>query len=301
MKLIMKNIKYILLTIILIIFMINIKTVIYSTKEASLIFFNKIFISIFPFVILSDILIYYNYHIFLKNTIGRFISNIDPNVSIIFLLSILTSTPNNAVYIKDMLDNNEIDLQTANKIINYTFFPSISFIIGTIGLSIYNSFNIGLILWILIFFYNILIGLFLRKEKSDYTNKLIIKKKDTFFSFLKKSIIKGINTSIIILGNLIIFSIIINILNKYLNVNNVLFSFISGLLEITSGVININNLNISLNDKIIFTFLILSFSSISILFQAKSILSEYKINIKRTLIIKLVFSIIISLLLLIFK
>ena len=200
-----------------------------------------------------------------------------------------------------MLDNNEIDLQTANKIINYTFFPSISFIIGTIGLFIYNSFNIGLILWILIFFYNILIGLFLRKEKSDYTNKLIIKKKDTFFSFLKKSIIKGINTSIIILGNLIIFSIIINILNKYLNVNNVLFSFISGLLEITSGVININNLNISLNDKIIFTFLILSFSSISILFQAKSIFSEYKINIKRTLIIKLVFSIIISLLLLIFK
>ena len=38
-------------------------------------------------------------------------------------------------------------------------------------------------------------------------------------------------------------------------------------------------------------FLILSFSSISIIFQSRSILSNYKINIKKTLIIKLVFSI----------
>ena len=297
MKLFIKNI---FLTLILILFILNIKIVINTSKEASILFFNKIFISIFPFIILSDILIYFDYHIFLKNTIGKFISklfNIDPNVSIIFILSLLTSTPNNAIYIKDMLDNNEIDISTANKIINYTFFPSISFVIGTIGVSIYNSFKIGLILWLLIFIYNILIGLFLRKENNNFINKTIIKKKETFFNMLKDSFIKGLNTSFIILGNLIIFTIVINLSNKYLNMNDILFAFISGLLEITSGIMNISNLNIYLSYKLIFTFLIISFSSISVLFQAKSVLYEYNINIKRTLIIKLVFSILISLLL----
>ena len=292
MKLFIKNI---FLTLILILFILNIKIVINSTYDASILFFNKIFISVFPFIILSDILIYFDYHIFLKNNIGKLISklfNIDPNVSIIFILSLLTSTPNNAIYIKDMLDNNEIDISTANKIINYTFFPSLSFVIGTVGLSIYNSFKIGLILWLLILIYNILIGLFLRKEKTNFINKTTIKKKDNFFNMLKKSIIKGINSSIIILGNLIIFTIVINILNKYLNINDILFTILTGLLEMTSGIVNIKNLNININYKILLTFLILSFSSISIIFQSRSILSNYKINIKKTLIIKLVFSII---------
>ena len=302
MKLFMKNIKYLFLTFILVLFIFNIKIVILSSKEASLLFFNKIFITIFPFIILSDILIYYDYHIFLKNTIGKFISklfNIDPNVSIIFILSILTSTPNNAVFIKDMLDNNEIDNDTANKILTFTYFPSISFIIGSIGISIYKSFKIGFILWILCLFYNILIGIFTRsKIKFNRSNiKRSLKEKDDFFNILKKSIIKGINTSIIILGNLIIFTIIINLLNKYLNINNVLYAIISGFLEMTSGIVSINSLNINLNYKFILTFLILSFSGLSILFQSRSILSDYKINIKRTLIIKLVFSIIISLVL----
>ena len=292
MKLFIKNI---FLTLILILFILNIKIVINSTYDASILFFNKIFISVFPFIILSDILIYFDYHIFLRNSIGKFISklfNIDPNVSIIFILSLLTSTPNNAIYIKDMLDNNEIDISTANKIINYTFFPSLSFVIGTVGLSIYNSFKIGLILWLLILIYNILIGLFLRKEKTNFINKTTIKKKDNFFNMLKKSIIKGINSSIIILGNLILFTIVINILNKYLNINDILFTILTGLLEMTSGIVNIKNLNININYKILLTFLILSFSSISIIFQSRSILSNYKINIKKTLIIKLVFSII---------
>ena len=141
----MNKIKYGSLTLILIIFLINIDIVISSTKSASIIFFNKVFISIFPFIILSDILIYFNYHIFLKNTIGKIISkifNIDSNSTIVFILSILTSQPANAVYIKDLLDNNIIDINEANKILCFTYFPSISFVIATIGLSLYKSYKI---------------------------------------------------------------------------------------------------------------------------------------------------------------
>lgn len=295
----MKKYKYLLLSLILILFIINIKLVISSTYNASLLFFNKVFVSIFPFIILCDILIYFDYHIFLKNTIGKFISkifNIDASTSIIFILSILTSHPANSVYIKDMLDNNEIDIKTANKILCFTYFPSISFVIGTIGIGLYNSFKIGIILYLFCFLNNILIGIYLRKDKSTSINKNIISKDKNLFDTLRKSILKGINTSIIILGNLIIFTIISNLLIKYINIDKSFISIISGILELTNGIVSISSLNINLTIKLTITLFILCFSGFSIIFQSISILNVYKINIKKILTMKLVFSIFTSLL-----
>lgn len=291
----MKKYRVILLTIILIIFIKNINIVITSTYEASVLFFNKIFISIFPFIILMDILIYYDYQDFLKNIFGKILSkifNINSETCIIFILSILTGSPTNAVYIKDMLDNNLIDINTANKILLFSYFQSIPFVIGTIGIKLYNSLKIGLILWIFIFINNVLIGLYLKKEKITSFNINTISNKDTLINTIKKSILKGINTSYDILGNLIIFTIIINLIKSILNINPILLSIISGSLEITNGIVKVNILNINLKYKLIITLFFLSFSGLSIVFQTVSILNNYKINVKKILIIRLVFALI---------
>lgn len=293
----MKKLKYFFLTLVLLLFIFNIDIVITATKESSILFFEKIFISVFPFIILCDILIYFDYHIFLKDTVGKLISkifNIDPNVSIIFILSILTSHPANALYIKNMLDNDEIDLKSANRILAYTYFPSLAFVIGTIGINMFNSFNIGIIIYLSCLFFNFCIGIFLRGEKISYSSKSIdIKNNKNLFDTIKNSILKAINTSIIILGNIIIFNVIIKILNIYCNDNiSVLFSVF---LELTNGMIGINNLNIEPNLKILLTIFSLNFSGLSIIFQSMSILSGYNINIKKILIIKLIFSLVLLL------
>lgn len=302
MNTIIKKLKYIVLTLILIVFILNIKVVINSTYEASVLFFKKIFITIFPFIILCDILIYFNYHLFIKRIFGKLINkifNIDSNTSIIFILSVLTSHPSNAVYIKNLLDNKLIDIKTANRILIYTYFPSIAFVIGVIGISLYNSFKIGLLLWIICFINNIFIGLYLRKDNSYIESITNETKNISFFECFKLSIVKAINTSFIILGNLIVFTIIINLLVKYVSINSTILSILTGFLELTSGVISISKLSIPFNIKFALTSLILNFSSLSILFQSFSILSDYKINIKKTLTIKLMFGIIIFLLLII--
>ena len=302
MSIIIKKLKYIILTLILIIFILNIKIVINSTYEASLLFFKKVFITIFPFVILCDFLIYFNYHIFIKGIFGKIINkifNIDSNTSIIFILSIFSSHPSNAIYIKNLLDNKIIDIKVANRILIYTYFPSIAFVIGFIGVSLYNSFKIGLILWIICFINNILIGLFLRKDNVYIESINNESKNISFFECFKLSIIKAINTSFIILGNLIVFTIIINLIVNYISINPTILSVLTGFLELTSGVISISLLDIPFNVKFALTSLILNFSSLSILFQSFSILSSYKINIKKTLNIKLMFSIITFLLIII--
>ena len=290
----MRKIKYLFLTLIIIIFIINIDIVIKSCISSSILFFNKVFVCVFPFVILSDILIYYDYHIFLKRVFGKLISklfNIDPSTSIIFILSLLTASPTNSIYIKDMLDNKQIDTLTANRILIFTFFSSIPFVIGTIGFSLYNSFKIGLILYMLMVIHNILIGVLLRNDNvSFYSNSNKVIKDKNVFIVLKKSIIKAIESSIIILGNLIIFTIITNLFLKYINISGIYSSIICGILEITNGIVSISILNISLISKLLLTLFLLNFSSLSILFQSFSILNDYNLNIKKILIIKLVSS-----------
>ncbi len=295
----MKRLKYIIITIIFIVFIINLDIVISSTKDATILFFNKLFVTIFPFIILSDILIYYDYHIFLNKIFGKTISklfNIDKNTTIVFILSILTSQPCNSLYIKDLLDKKIIDINTANKLLCFTYFPSISFVIGTIGLTIFNSFKIGLLLYFLTLLNNILIGLFLRKDKSNQLEKVNIIKDNNLFIILKKSILKAFNTLSIILGNLIFFTIILNIINKYTKINIILKSIIYSTIEITNAINIISTIN-NIHLKFILTLFSLTISSLSILFQSFSILSDYNINKKRIIITKLLFSLLFILLL----
>ena len=290
--------KNILISIFLLLFIFNIDIVMNSVKDASFLFFNKIFISTFPFMLLSDILFYFDYHIFLRDSfIGKFISklfNIDRNSSSIIIFSLLSSQPNNSIYIKNMLDNKLISIECANKILCFTYFPSISFVIGTIGIFMFNSFKIGLFLYLNCILNNIFIGLYLRNIYVASSDNISNKNNISFLNFLKSSINKSINNLYIILGNIIIFTIIINLVSNLFNLNVLSTGIISVFLELTNGINNIILLDSSLILKLGFISFALNFSGLSILFQSFSILSDYKINIKKILVIKLIFSIISS-------
>lgn len=290
--------KNIFISVFLVLFILNIKIVMSSVKYASCLFFEKIFISSFPFMILCDVLIYFDYHNFIKNSFpGKIISklfNIDSNSSSILIFSIFTSQPNNSIYIRNMLDNKCIDINSANKLLCFTYFPSISFVIGTIGIFMFNSFKIGFLLYLNCILNNILIGLFLRNEYISSIDKDNNLKNDSFLNMLKTSIIKSFNNLYIILGNIIIFTIIINLISHFFNFDEFIIGVISIFLELTNGINNIALSNINLICKLGLISFGLNFSGLSILFQSFSILSDYKINIKKILVIKLIFSIISS-------
>lgn len=289
--------KNIFISIFLVLFILNMKIVMSSVKYASCLFFEKIFISTFPFMILSDILFYFDYHIFIRDSlIGKFISkvfNIDSNSSSILIFSVFTSQPNNSIYIKNMLDKRLIDVNSANKLLCFTYFPSISFVIGTIGIFMFNSFKIGLFLYLNCLLNNILIGLFLRNEYIVSMNS-DISKNESFLNMLKSSIIKSFNNLYIILGNIIIFTIIINLISHFFDFNSLTTGIISIILELTNGINNIVLCDSNLIFKLGLISFGLNFSGLSILFQSFSMLSDYNINIKKILVIKLIFSIISS-------
>ena len=295
--------KYIFITICIIIFLSNVSNILFSVKDACILFFNKIFISIFPFMILSDILFYYDYHVFIKNSfIGKFISkvfNIDYACSTVFIFSIFTSQPNNSIYIKNMLDKKYIDVESANRLLCFTYFPSIFFVIGTVGILLFNDIKIGILLYLNCLFNNLIIGIFLRK-KLIISNNDFSENKDTLLNTIKNSIIKSFNNCYIILGNLIIFSILINIFKNIFNLDGILLCVLSSFFELTNSLYNISTIDLDFHLKLFLSSFTLCFSGLSILFQSFSILGDYNINIKKILIIKLIFSLLSSIILLLF-
>lgn len=291
--------KNLFITFLLIIFICNIEIIMCSVRDASILFFNKIFISTFPFMILSDILFYFDYHVFLSNSfLGKFISKLFKLNSVettVFIFSIFTSQPNNAVYIKKLLDENAIDINDACNLLVFTYFPSISFVIGTVGIIMFNNITIGLFLYLNAVFNNILICLFFKRKMIPINHNFLFKK-DNFINTLKNSIIKVFNNSFIILGNLIIFTIIINLITKFIN-NDIFIILLSSFLEVTTSLNNISISELNMFFKVILSAFSINFSGLSILFQSFSILGDYQLDIKKILIIKLIFSLISSFLL----
>ena len=111
-----KNITIISLSLLLV-YLLFTNNIIVSTSilNSCHLFLTKVFISLFPMYIISKILINYNFPYYLfKLTKSHYLY--------LFIMSILSGTPNNAVIIKDLLDRKVIDSTTANKYIMCNFF-----------------------------------------------------------------------------------------------------------------------------------------------------------------------------------
>lgn len=287
----MKN-KLTKLTIIYFFILIFIKKDImyYTIYNTTIIWFKNIVPNLLPMFIITSLIINSNLITNICNIFGNIFNKLFKcsNYGIfIYTLSLLTGSPSNAKYINDLINNNLIDKSLTNKLLLFTtnYNPILIYKL----LTNYLSNKTSILIIIIIIISNIIIGLINRN--INYTN-IDYKYKQNNINI--PDIIKdSINTLIIILGTLIFFNIIINLLP----INNpIIRNIINGLLEITTALNNLKYLNINTNIKILLSIIYLSFGGLSIHTQIKSILKDtnYKLFLKNRLL-----SIIISILLLI--
>lgn len=290
---------FILFLLLSILTLFNPDIIIESVKYSSYLFFNKIFLTMFPFFILSDILISYNFPYYIGKILGKLFNKlfkISKESSIVIILSMLSGHPGNAKYTKVLLDNKIIDEQEATKLIAFTYFPNPMFIIGSVGLLFLNNIKIGFFILILLYINNFLLGFIIRKKNCNNINIKIYKNNKilNFGKIMKESIINSVDTLVLILGNITIFTILENIIFNYVKVKGVLEAIITSLIEITGGLENISNLLININIKIALIVFTLIFSGFCIHSQIFSILSEYKINYKYIIKVRFISAIIFS-------
>ena len=271
-KIIKKITIFILLSLLLVIFLTNPNLIIDSVNYSVNVFLKNVMPSLLPFFILADTLINYNYIYFL-NKIFKF------KYSYLILMSLFSGLPSNAKYISILLENNEINLEDASVMLSVTFFPNPMFVIGSIGSLMLNSTKLGTIILINIYISNFIVYL-LNYKKLKTKNTNFSQKQKSFITLIKTSIINNAKTLLVILGTIVIFTTLSNIIFNYIKIPNIIEGIITSIFEMTSGIKKISITTIPIHYKLLLISLALSFSGISVLCQALSILNEYKINIK---------------------
>lgn len=223
-----------------------------------------LFPSIFPLLIISDFALSTNIIKIISNSIGlifKKIFNIPKESAYVLFMAFFTGCPSNAKYIKDLLDNQIIDNNSAIKTLSIAQLYNPNLIITITPFLTFKS-KVFLIIGNL--FCNMLIGLINKHIPCNYYSAA---KKQIPFS-LTNSMNNAINTLLGILGTIVTFSALTSILK----INHPLFI---GIFEITNGISKINTDEIN---ALFMTIIMLSFGGLSIIYQIKGILKEYKLD-----------------------
>ena len=159
------------LFVIFISLIINPKIIASSMNESIVVFITILFPSIFPFFLISDLLINYNFHAILNkyfSKLNNFLFHTSNSSNFIIIMSMLSGFPSGSKYIKTLYDKKTLDIDKANYLITFTHFANPLFVLTLTRKIFINSYIPYIILFSHIFS-NIIIGIIIRPKKKRNT------------------------------------------------------------------------------------------------------------------------------------
>jgi len=277
----MKKILIIIVFILIFLIIINSTTIINNILLSFNICFNNLFPSLIPFMLLSNIIIKYNIiddisNIF-KNLCTK-IFKINKYCSFALIMSMISGTPSNSKYLKDLYDSKLINNTDIKKCLNFCHFTNPIFIINTIGISFLNNKKLGLIIFISHFLSSFIIGLIYRNNKYSNINSILKKDNNNkFITILNESILNTASTLLLILGIITFCLMITGLIDSIFKIDDN-FKFLYGFFELTQGLKYLSLSNFNIYIKAIISSFLVSFGGFCIHIQVFSILDNKKIR-----------------------
>ena len=121
-----------------------------SVKNGFMLFANSVFPGLFPFLILTKILTDLGVVKKLSLKLGKFMNKVfkvSGVASYVFVMSALCGYPMGAKLVADFKKNNVIERNEAQKILSFCSVTGPIFAIGTVGVSMFGSIKVGIILY----------------------------------------------------------------------------------------------------------------------------------------------------------
>lgn len=255
-----KLIIFTIMTLIILVFK-NYQLVLSSTIDGVNIWLYKVFPYLFIMIIIQDLLINLDFANLFKRT-----------STYIFFMSIISGSPSNAYIISKLVKEEKITKEYGNTCLVFTFFTNPLFLYSILNL-IFNSFYMTIKIMIIIYISNFIIYLYYKKDLPVAN----MSGKPSNIN-LPSSIKSSINTNLMVLGSIVFYFIISNILINTFNIGYPCNIFLRGLLEMTQGLNNVIYLNSDI--KVITTVIFITFGGFSIHTQVKCILDEYGLDYK---------------------
>lgn len=252
--------------------------------------------SMYPFLLVSELLINYDFLDILSKVVGPFISlffNVPKYASYGIITSFFSGFPSGSKYVVDLLYNSKISLNDANYLIMFTHFPNPLFVTSFIGSYLLNSKSHGYVILLSVIISNLIISIIFRPKKKVIINTKIKENKDNrnFTKSLTQASLNSFKILLNMLGIIMFFLIIITILFKVINLPLYVKIFTSSVLEMTNGIRIIALSNLNMNIKCALISSSISFSGLSVHMQVKSIIDSTKIKYKYFLLSRIIGSI----------
>lgn len=276
--------------------------------------FNVVIPSLFPFFIVSEILISIGFVKFIGKALQRIMKplfNVRGEGAFPFCMSIISGYPMGAKIVSDLREKNLISKTEAERAICFSSTSGPLFMLGAVSIGILKNSSIAPLIIYPHYLGAITVGIIMRfyKKKENIISKRNTHKTNTLNliktnlgrdlsigSILSNSVKNSINTILLIGGFIVFYSVLtellfvsnffnslIGLLNNMLPINvnkELLHGFIAGLLEITTGCQKISTVNINLIYKILIINFLIGWSGFSIHSQALSFISKTDINNK---------------------
>ncbi|MBR3255360.1 MAG: sporulation integral membrane protein YlbJ [Clostridia bacterium] len=232
-------------------------------------------------------------------------------------MGLISGYPVGAKVAANLRDKDICSKEECERLLSFTNNSGPLFITGTVGITMFGSTEIGLLLFITHLLASLTVGIlfrFWKRKKNDYQTKNNTYKtteKNNLVSLVNlgevmaESIISSIKTILLIGGFIILFSSIISIINSsgllnvitstlstIFNALNIDTSFIqgifTGLLEVTNGLSLISNIHVKkLSINILIASFLLGFGGLSVMLQVLSIISKTDLSCKPYIIGKI--------------
>lgn len=256
---------------------------------------NNIFPSLFPFFVLSEILIHYGFIEFISELFRPLMGKLfcmNGSASFVFFMSLVSGFPSNAKYTRELYQKGMLDEEEASKILTFSHFSNPLFILGAVSLSFLKNKEVGFLILICHYVTNILLGILFRNyhksivkkervslKKAVYAmHQKRIRNTKTFGQMIASALTNSIQTLLLILGTVTMFLVLTTIMDHNLNLNPFYQSILNGFIEMTQGLKYVSLLDIPLKLKSVLTVMILSFGGLSVHMQVLSIISDTKIK-----------------------
>lgn len=297
------NIVMICLLLTIIYFMITASNkVIESVNFSISIWKDNLFPTLFPFFVVSSLLLNYGFVDILGNLLSKPMNklfHLPGCCGFVLAISLVSGFPSGAKYTKDLVENNLITIKQAERLLTFTHYSNPLFILGMIGSILLNNQKLAYLIMIAHIVSGLLVGIIFRK-KNYYSCENMQKKSNktskTFGQLLTESIISSLNTMFLLLGIVTIFLIISTIIKNIVSLPPILSTIVSGILEMTQGVKLASLMQTSELIKIIIITGIISFGGLSVHMQVLGIISEQKIRYKHFFLARIIHSILAMLL-----
>lgn len=263
-------------------------------------FAKKVFPSLFPFLVVTGLMMGYNGVEIYSRVLGKFLCKplrLPLQCTFALVISFLCGYPLGAKYSCELYEQGLIDLKTCQRLINIASNTSPLFAIGAVGISMLSSSYIGYLLLIANYISCFIMGVILPSKQFvtiKPTIKLSNKENKSIGNIIKDAMDSSIKTSLSVGGYVIMFCVITTIIKS-----NIIFdiairdiSFIThidttllngiilGLIEMTNGCYLISNASVDMYIKVIVIGFFLGFSGFSIISQAHSFTYKHPLSMR---------------------